>query len=305
MKINRLQNIDTNQFCKETFDLFIFAYRETNRGLYIAKKELNCQKKLILFDDQDVIVNNVSEISGEKEMLILSSDNARRLIEYIDNFIRQTNQLEINIAIDYTSMPQLWYSSILMLFNNLKYDININLYFSYTQSEFYQPEIDDGCSYQFQPLMGYTNITIPSKPTALILGVGFENRRAFSLKEFFDAEEVYIFITDKLSAPQFNQEVYSQNKEIISQMKEDHVLEYPALDILYTRKILFDLCKDLSNDFRVVIAPCGPKTFSLTSAIVATQIPNIDIWRIIGGTKSVEGKEPDGEISHFLIKYEP
>jgi hypothetical protein len=33
----------------------------------------------------------------------------------------------------------------------------------------------------------------------------------------------------------------------------------------------------------VIIAPCGPKPFTLFSFILASQIPNIDVWRISAG----------------------
>lgn len=303
MKIKTLYNIQTDQFCQYEFDLFIMSYRNTERALFLYQKPLQNKKQLILFTSLEELEQPTRSLGSGADTLVIKNDEIDALINYLLDFINKSEKSDIRISIDYTAMSQLWYSSILVFFNNLNIDKKVYLYFSYAQSKFYKPSNSGNFNYKFQPLKGYSNISIPNKPTALILGVGFENRRAFSLKEYLDAEEVYVFITDKLSAPQFNKEVYIQNRDIISQMNDDHILEYPVLDILYTRKILYDLCKNLSNDFRVLIAPCGPKTFSLVSAIVAMQIPNIDVWSIIGGSHNEEGKEANGEVSHILVEY--
>lgn len=306
MKIKTLYNVKYDQFSQYEFDLFIMTYRKTERALFLSAKQLKNKRQLILFTSSSELEEYKIEHAQEynTDVLVIEKNEIDPLINYLLEFINKSEEYSISVSVDYTVMSQLWYSSILVFLNNLNIKKKIDLYFSYTQSKFYKPSNSNNCNYKFQPLKGYSNISIPNKPTALILGVGFENRRAFSLKEYLDAEEVYVFITDKLSAPQFNKEVYIQNRDIIAQMNDDHILEYPVLDILYTRKILYDLCKNLSNDFRVLIAPCGPKTFSLVSAIVAMQIPNIDVWSIIGGSHNEEGNDANGEISHILIEYE-
>ena len=301
MKIKKISNLDFDLFQSLNFDLSIFSRGRDERGVFLYNNVLKGKSEKILVinnpkDKNCVTINNIDWITLEKT-------GSHTLLEYLDIYLNNSIKEELNIAIDYTSMSQLWYSSILSFFKNSNVKSKINLYLSYSQAEFYKALSDENLNYEFSPLFGFSNLSIPNKPTALILGVGYEKRMAFSLKEYFDAEEVYVFMTDEVSAPDFSSEVKSMNLDLLNQINPEYLVTYPVLDILYIRKVLFDLCQDLSSDFRILIAPCGPKTFSLTSAIIATQIENIDIWNISGGRSEKIKKKANGQTSHLLIEY--
>lgn len=57
-------------------------------------------------------------------------------------------------------------------------------------------------------------------------------------------------------------------------------------------------------DFRIVIASCGPKPFTLISMLTASVLPDIDVWRI-SGNKGFDNanREPDGEVLCFFVEY--
>lgn len=300
MKIKKISDIDFELLKSLSFDLSIFSKGKDERSIFLYNQILKNNSKRILQLNRSK--DDLADTALEK--LTLKKNECFSLLDYFKKFLENQYKKELNIAIDYTSMSQLWYSSILNFFKNYKNnDLKINLYLSYSQAEFYKAQSDENLNYEFSPLFGFSNLSIPNKPTALILGVGYEKRMAFSLKEYFDAEEVYVFMTDEASAPDFSSEVKSMNLDLLNQINLDSLITYPVLDILYIRKILFDLCQDLSSDFRVLIAPCGPKTFSLTSAIIATQIENIDIWNISGGRSEKIKKKANGQTSNLLIEY--
>ena len=113
---------------------------------------------------------------------------------------------------------------------------------------------------------------------------------------------MYVFLTDENNTPEFHNEVCSRNQELISKLSNGYIFKYPIDNLLYTRKLLYELCKRLLMDFRIVIAPCGPKPFTLISMLTASVLPNIDVWRI-SGNKGFDNanREPDGEFYAFLL----
>lgn len=56
-------------------------------------------------------------------------------------------------------------------------------------------------------------------------------------------------------------------------------------------------CDDLLRNYRVILAPCGPKPFTLLSLITAIKLPDIDVWRISSGKAAPTiDKVADGEV---------
>jgi hypothetical protein len=67
---------------------------------------------------------------------------------------------------------------------------------------------------------------------------------------------------------------------------------------------LSSLIEDLSRNYRVIIAPCGPKPFTLVSLCLALMFENIDVWRISSGKQSVPiDKEAEGDVVAYKISF--
>jgi hypothetical protein len=132
--------------------------------------------------------------------------------------------------------------------------------------------------------------------------LGYETNRTFGLKEFFDAELMYLFYTE---SNEYTEYVIDRNKELLSITPPKCKISYNIKDILLTKTILYDLCTSLKNDFRIIIAPCGPKIFTLISFFIASEIDSIDVWRISSDDIDVHAKrEPTGEVISCEILYE-
>lgn len=270
---------------------------------------LNAEKKVVIGFDENK--KNSTRRSNDKyyksykyDYIYTSGSEDSCILTYLNKFIEQTSKINLEIAIDYSSMTRIWYGTIIDFFNNYVGNIKVSIYFLYSKATFSSPPKIENQNYFFEPIKGFSNLSIPNKPTALILGLGYEKRRAFSLKEYFDADEVYVFLTDENNTPEFHNEVCSRNQELISKLSNGYIFKYPIDNMLYTRKLLYELCKRLLMDFRIVIAPCGPKPFTLISMLTASVLPDIDVWRI-SGNKGFDkaNREPDGEVLCFLVEY--
>jgi len=199
-------------------------------------------------------------------------------------------------------MTRVWYGSIINYFKNLVIqNRQIIIYFAYSLAEYNKPNLKDSKTSHFEPIDGFCNLSVPSIPTALITGLGYEKNKAFGLKEFFDAELLYLFYTID---NEFTFSVLDKNKELIDRTSREYILPYNINDVLLTKTILLDLCSNLKKNFRIIIAPCGPKPFTIISFLVAAELGSIDVWRISGETVENNFKAiPNGKIITFEICY--
>jgi len=203
----------------------------------------------------------------------------------------------INILVDYSSMSRTWFASFINAFQYS--NSNTSFYFSYSVAKFKNPNPNISPSIKFDPIPGFNNLSIPDKPTALIIGLGYEKGRASGLIEYFDAQEVFLFHTDN---EDYQNEITKANKQIIKQVKSDNIIPYPLKDIEYTYTILSNICTELSDRYRIIIAPCGPKPFSIISYVIGLQLGYVDIWRISGENDPIKGNRlPSGEMIIFQL----
>lgn len=287
MELSKIYQTTKEQITRNQFDLFIAASGYEARSSYIAKLKPNTKQRVV-FGFEENCNNDVRKENDHFYSLnnydyknaSISDDKA--IITFLDEYFALQKKEKVSILVDYSSMTRCWYGSIIYFLKEYKNNITIEITFSYSRAKFTSPPELEDRTYFFEPISGFSNLSIPNNPTALLIGLGYERRRAFGLKEFFDAEETYIFYTDKDSAPDFYEVIRDRNKDLISQVDQNYIFEYPIIDLVYTKKILFDICSSLNKNYRVLITPCGPKPFTLLSLIVASELPNIDVWRISG-----------------------
>ena len=170
------------------------------------------------------------------------------------------NMDKVNIYIDYSSMTRNWYSFLLFSFSNILYRDKVFVYLAYSHANYIPNDNETALNRIVTPLYGFCDLGVPSKPTALIIGLGNEPDRAYGLKEYFDAVP-YLFYSDQSYNENYSKEVEQQNSAIFQEVNANNIFGYPIHDLVFTNYILQNLCLTLVEKYRVVIAPCGPKPF--------------------------------------------
>ena len=258
-----------------SFDAVIVSSGFESRASYQAKHLdfLSADKIALCFDsetdDETRKINDSYFIESGFEMITVTSDiNCQDLLEGIFNKISKKNSSKdlLNIYIDYSSMVRTWYAAIIHIINRSNYSQTINLYFGYSYAKYISSANTDVLNKIVEPLFGYCNLSVPSKPTALIICLGNEKNRVYGLQEYFDAA-TYLFYSDSNFDNEYSDEVEKVNIEILSSTRSDNIIRFPVHDLIYTDYLIENLCKVLIKDFRVVIAPCGPKPFILLALI--------------------------------------
>jgi hypothetical protein len=225
--------------------------------------------------------------------------------ELLETICSESRQSTINLLVDYSCMTRVWYAYILYYFNTtLNYNKTINIFFSYSFSKF-SPALDN-LKYNLVvgPIYGFCNFSIPDKSTSLILGLGYEKIRSFGLSEYLDAETFIFYTKPEDGNSEYSFEVERQNKHLISSIKTENIYQYPISNLDTTINLIYTLCIDLIDEHRVVLAPCGPKPFSLASLIVGSKLKEIDVWRVSSGSEgNVYNREFNGNISILMCSY--
>jgi hypothetical protein len=295
MKISKTRQCEINELSDYRFDLFMTASGYETRARFLVEtqnaKIISQRRVCIGFSNHRELlsrtINDQTFLHSNFENLIFSGDDEFFISELLSSLFKEQKKEVINILIDYSSMTRIWYGAILKYFKySCQHEKGVNLFFSYSTSQFDKPSIVNVYNRHVGPIDGFYSISIPNKPTALIIGLGYTQSRAYGLSEFFDVDP-FVFIADPSSDESFYNEVMQNNSSLINSLNDDQIFRYPLNNLLMTETLLFSLSKDLLSDYRVVLAPCGPKPFTLLCLVTGLRLPNVDVWRISAGEDDV------------------
>jgi hypothetical protein len=313
MKMIQIKQLHFTEISKKPFDIFIASSGFERRASHQASRYFGaCPQKIALgFSKEntdpiriqnDTIFNNSNFVI----MIVDGEDTRCSILNEITNQIVEIAKSKgyANIYIDYSCMTKNWYAYLLYNINQLNNTELIKLTFGYTHSIFVPFNGTQTLNRVVMPLFGYCSLSVPSKPTALIIGMGNEPARISGLKEYFDAIP-FLFYTDATYNPCFSKEIEKNSNEILAETRKENIFQYPIHDLIYTFNLLDNLCNVLLDDYRVILAPCGPKPFSLLSMIVSLKSDNlIEVWRISPGHKLPKvNREPSDLISVLEVTF--
>lgn len=138
---------------------------------------------------------------------------------------------------------------------------------------------------------------LPNKGTALLIDLGCEGERARGLLEYLDPAETYVFYANAFADPEFVDAVIERNADIIERQGKGHMIAYPFGNLKALDLQLESLCRELSEKYRVILAPLGPKPFSLVSLLLSTRLPMIDVWQVTATRNRPADRHALGPIS--------
>jgi hypothetical protein len=308
MKLDtNIKQLSTEIFKILEFDLIIVASGYETRASYISTKfkPKGKEKIAFTFNNYDNIENRLKNdklFSSLGYNLINSEGDSETTITKLLESIAFTNQTEFNILVDYSSMTRVWYATILDYFRYFESEkeLIVNLYFVYSKANFVPPPKKEVPNRHIGPLKGFYRMSFPDKPTVLIIGLGYEKIRAFGLTEFLDAETI-LFYTDLSNQNKFSIEVEKNNEEMLRIVSEENIFKYSIDKLEHLNYILNSLCKKLCEKYRIVIAPCGPKPFTLIALINSILLSDLDVWRISPGIQGIPiDRTASGEV--YILK---
>ena len=182
-------------------------------------------------------------------------------------------------------MTRSWYAGALEALGSVQNKKRVECVFSYSPAKFTSPREATPNSL-VGPLPGFCGLDVPDKPSALIIGLGYERDRALGLFQYVDPAIAFAFYTDPVLDPQFRDVVKANNTTLLNILPKENIYTHPLSDLQRTGDLLLSLCSALRDDYRIILAPLGVKPFSLICLLLASRFRNIDVWRVSPGTKS-------------------
>jgi hypothetical protein len=308
MELDNACQITSDQLKKIKFDAFIAVSGYESRSSFLATQidtSLIPKKVLLAFVEKKELLYRELNDQKYKDLGFTFKDvpchNPQMLPEIMDEIVDDISNDDINILVDYSSMPKIWYSEILNYFNSREDDIcNVNLWFSYSPSAFIK-SISSISNKYHDPIKP---TSLNNKPIALIFGLGYEKGRTEEIAKQLNAQVTYAFYANPSVDSRYVNEVLTNNETILKKIKEEQVIPYTIFDLNSVSDTLTQLCINLRMDYQILLVPVGPKPFTLMSFILSTRYPDIKICRVSSIINSVATDHAaHGELLVYKVEF--
>jgi hypothetical protein len=202
----------------------------------------------------------------------------------LEEAIATAIEKKVPLGIDISSMTRAWHGAIVRTIVRARLAEKLETHFLYVPGAFQPPPTKGAHNEIVGPVEGFSSLSAPDAPIALVLGLGYERERALGLNQLLDPGKTIILISHaELSEDLYFPEVVKSNQELIGSIPEDCRYDYPLDDPVATFGVLESICFGLERDYRAVIASLGPKLFGILSFLVATKNRNVSVWRVSSG----------------------
>lgn len=248
-------------------------------------------------NDQDFDLHDISIFESE-------GDSGDRMTNELKALLHNIKATSVKIAIDYSSMTRAWYAGLIKAMCEVEIEASVDCYFIYSPALF-SPPLSVSPNATVAPIDQFCGLDMPDRPTALILGLGYERERALGVLEYIDPAVAFAFYTDPAIDNRYRNKVLSNNSILLKQIPPDNVYKHPFLDLQRTTNLLTSLYSGLRQDYRIVLAPLGIKPFSLLCMLLASRFHDVDVWRITGGIKApAQDRKPIGSVLTLKTTFE-
>ncbi|WCT11557.1 hypothetical protein [Mucilaginibacter jinjuensis] len=294
MELKYGRQIELNEIESKTIHLFLFACNHEKRVYSVYN---NIAQKNNITKAVGLCYKSPSKAVSQGINLI-AIKNHTEIYNLLDKELSKATGDEVNILVDYSCMTKSWYYSIILYLS--KRDTSLKLlvaYFIYTPSKFSKPH-KPKYNTDIAPLPG--KYVVPTnKPKALIVCLGYEQKKAEGIIDHLDPKVCYLFYTKPTFDPLFVATIEDNNKDVLDYYS--NVVTFPFNDLLFLERQLTSLYYLLKDDYSVIIAPLGPKPFTFIAMLLSVRFPDIDIWRVGSGSDINRYKREPISDDLFLI----
>lgn len=292
MKINYVRQIEFDLLSEVIFDFIICSSGFESRATFSYQK-LNFNKNQHLnkycfsFQERKQLSKEINDkyfLEHEFKLLDIKQNDIIYFTDIFEELFKNHNQSSISVFFDYSCMTSILYAAILKYFKEHNLYKEVNIYFSYTHAKFTKA-IKSNPLFFNHPIPLFDPLQTTNKRVALLIGLGYEEDKALGLYEYFqnDSEDMYVFITNN---NEFYGEVIRSNSHILSITNKQNIINYDLENIPPLINTLDSLVNFLIySDYRVVIAPIGPKVFNLIALIINLYHNEVTTYRLSDGNK--------------------
>jgi hypothetical protein len=282
------ENLQTTEY-----DIFILASGYEHRSIYLPLNyNINAKLKIALaFEEKPKELNRKSNdtylLEKGFKLITLSGDEKLNPENYFSVFLNKKSIEHLNILVDYSSMTKVWYSNIINYFIcNTKGPSYVTVHFSYTPALYNEPKKAGPVKYNTAISATFNKVNTTSKPIALIIGLGLNNISAEFIQKSLNPALTVLFYADPSNDLKYVKKVLRCNQELVEKTEVRNLYNFPLNELDKTNEILTNLCLNLRAKYNIVIAPVGPKVFSLLALLLTSKYPDITVIRLSSGANA-------------------
>jgi hypothetical protein len=214
------------------------------------------------------------------------------LIECILRIVARARNDANLIFVDISSMPRLWYLSIIVWFRYSSYASTHKLILGYSGGLYPEPYPERQIM-ELRSVAGTGGYYDASQPVIAIVNVGFDAGAALAIEDRIEPEKIIAVIvrTDK-----FEQELSlseTLNEEFLT--RADIKVYLPHLSFSQPYRGICELLAPI-NDVNVVCVPLGPKTHVVALALAGLVFPRATSIHLISKYSRPFRADPSGQV---------
>ncbi len=308
MELDSTIQISSEQLQSQKFDVIIAVSGYESRCTYLVNKinvaDIPVKIVLALNDKKDILSRKINDERfnslGFRFVEVPLYNNATYK-ELFDSVCIDNSSSSLNILVDYSAMPKVWYSAIINYFMELEDSFSqVNVFFSYSPSEYNKAQSNASNKFFDEDLPQIKK----DKPIILFLGLGYERGNSEELSKLINARTTFAYYANPAIDDRFVRDVLENNQNLLRKIQQENLIQYPIHDLNSINHSLTSLCINLRMENHLVLAPIGPKPFTLMCFILAARYPDIKIWKVKRkGDSPVYERKAHGELLVYKLLY--
>lgn len=212
------------------------------------------------------------------------------------------------ILIDISSMPRSMIASIVeTVTTSVVQQVDVQFaYFPATFEESASAAMRDE-SLHAGPVSSFYSgeLRSPRIPLGLVIGLGLERYRALGLIEMLEPERTWSLVGEAKDS-RFDLGAVAAHDDFMTGPAEPALLSYPVSSIAQTYGLIESLLHAAKPDYRMILAPSGPKMLSLVSCLLAAPRSSNRpaLWRVGSPKPSVaHDVRASGEVVSAIVTF--
>lgn len=287
MSLVRLETVDSQYALSESFGVLASCGYESRSSAIVARlvEDNECRMALAFREhasDARRLENEARFLAAGFEIAYESGGSGEVSRAVISAVIDAALAKGKAITIDISTMTRLWYAAALSELRSRSFDVPFVVNFCYFPGVYKEDFVKGTPNEVVGPVPGFCSLDAPEKPTALVLGLGFDEERARGLQELLEPKRtVFLKVGEIFRAlPEVSE---SLRAPTLGNAWRD-AIEYPLQDPLTTFQLTESISRALSAEHRVILISLGPKILGLLFLLIGILRPEVSVWRVSSGS---------------------